>query len=456
MTIGTPGPQPALTDPSPLGPLRRRTGARRGLAGLRLTPQRIAVMVAVCVLALLPLLRENRASAMADPASPVTGNATHFFGLGGPYGGCGTTEAQLETLDYIALNVYNTPGDHVYYSRPMPDGDPKIGMYNNGHNCGRWVQVSIGDFCTGTNDGDITQPFCRNGEWVADKFNGATLNMLVEDSCGDDNAWCRNDPYHLDLHDQSLDKFLKDGQLVGSMLPNNWNNRHVSWKFIDAPNYSGDIQIGFMQGAETWWGAASFSHLPNGIHGVESWSGGAWVNSTMNGDMGQSFVLTPTTPGGTHFSVRVRDINEQYLNNGRVYTFDLPDSCSPRCTTAYQQISYTTSATVPTPGASGSAGTSTGTCTASFATKDSWPGGYQAEVTVTAGTTKISGWRVNWTLAADQTIRSIFNATMTADGKAVTAHNATWNGTLAAGASTTFGYVLDGGSSQPTLTCTAE
>ncbi|MDQ1294876.1 MAG: Cellulose-binding protein [Actinomycetota bacterium] len=275
---------------------------------------RTAPLAVAFTVALVPLIRGASAEALPDPVEPVTGNATHFFGLGGPYGGCGATESQLETLDYIALNVYDTPGDWVYYERPLPEGDPQIGMWNNGHSCGHWVQVTIGDYCTGTNDGDRNQPFCRNGEWVANTFNGATLNMLVEDSCGDDNAWCRNDPYHIDLHDQSLDKFVKNGKPAGNMLPDHWNNRHVGWKFIPAPDYSGDIKIGFMQGAETWWAAASFSHLANGIHGVESWSGGRWVDSTMNADMGQSFILTPYEPGGTRISVRVRDVDDQYVN----------------------------------------------------------------------------------------------------------------------------------------------
>lgn len=419
----------------------------------RARPGRFALAVLAGALGLLPFLGGNDARALPDPAEPVTGNSTHFFGLGGPYGGCGATEAQLESLDYVALNVYNTPGDWVYYQRPLPDGDPKIGMWNNGHNCGRWVQVSIGDFCTGTNDGDRTQPFCRNGEWVSDEFNGATLNMLVEDSCGDDNAWCRNDPYHLDLHDQSLDKFVKDGVKVGNMLPDHWNNRHVSWKFIPAPAYSGDVKIGFMQGAETWWAAASFSHLANGIHGVESWSGGQWVDSKMNADMGQSFVLTPYEPGGTHFSVRIRDVDDRYLNDGRVYTFDLPGSCDPRCTTPYQQVDYVTSGSPPSPDSSSSPSTPTGTCTAAFKAKDSWPGGYQAEVTVTAGSSKIRGWRVTWTLGDDQSVRSFFGGVLSAEGKAVTVRNETWNGGLAAGTSTTFGYVVDGGAGPPALNC---
>jgi len=70
-----------------------------------------------------------------------------------------------------------------------------VGIRNNGLNCGRWVQVTVGDFCTGVNDGAPGQPFCRNGSWVSDAYNGAVLTMLVADSCGDSNAGCRDDPY---------------------------------------------------------------------------------------------------------------------------------------------------------------------------------------------------------------------------------------------------------------------
>ena len=84
------------------------------------------------------------------------------------------------------------------------------------------------------------------------------------------------------------------------------------------------------------------------------------------------------------------------------------------------------------------------------------PGGYQAEVTVTAGSTRLQGWRVSWTLGSDQVVRTAFNGVLTADGSTMTVRNETWNGTLAAGASTTFGYVLDGGPTPPVLSCVAE
>ena len=251
-----------------------------------------APIIAVMFLggAVLLLAAQLPASAIdvSGTPSPVTGNATHFDGLGAPYGGCGMPQANLDSQDFIALNVFNTPGNYSQFPRPVPPAQAGIlGMFDNGLNCGRWVKVSIGDFCTGTNDGAQNEPFCRNGSWIADKYNGATLNMLVADSCGDSNAWCRDDPYHIDLHTDSINRFQLNGQPVGDLL-DHWNNRQVTWQFISAPNYSGDINIGFMQGAQVYWPAISVSHLANGIHGVQYLSAnGTWVSAAMDSDMGR-------------------------------------------------------------------------------------------------------------------------------------------------------------------------
>ena len=225
-------------------------------------------------------------------------------------------------------------------------------MWNNGLNCGRWVQVTIGDFCTGINDGAPGQAFCRNGSWVADAYNGATLDMLVADSCGDANAWCRDDPYHIDLAKASLNRFLRNGTPVGDMYPNHYNNRRMTWQFIPAPNYSGDIQIGFLQGAQVWWPAISVSHLANGIHGVEYLADGAWARRQMNSDMGQSFIWSADHRGRDRFQIRVRDVTGAHIIGGREYCFTLPSSCGGKCSAAYTLVTYTTSGgdtSTPTP-----------------------------------------------------------------------------------------------------------
>lgn len=85
-------------------------------------------------------------------------------------------------------------------------------------------------------------------------------------------------------------------------------------------------------------------------------------------------------------------------------------------------------------------------CTATYRTTGSWPGGYQAEVTVAnTGTVPMLGWMVHWTPPSGQTVASLWNGTLGAMDGGLMAENADWNGSLAVGASTTFGYVVDGG-----------
>jgi len=409
-----------------------------------------------------------------EPA-PVTGNATWFDNLGSPYGGCGLPQDQLETQNWIALNVFNTPGDYAMYSRPLAAGDPKIGMWDNGHNCGRWVRVSIGDYCTGLNDGAAGQAFCRNGAWVADKYNGATLDMLVADSCGDPNAWCRDDPYHLDLAHQAINRFVKNGTAVGDLEPNHWGNRHVTWEFIEAPNYTGDIEIGFIQGSEKWWGGVSINHLPNGIHGVEHFTDGAWATTPMNTDMGQSFLVKPTTAGGTDYRIRVKDVTGAYVFGGREYSFSLPASCGGKCSAARTVVTYTTSGgdtstptptptptvtptVTPTPTSTPTptptptpTGGSTG-CSASFRVVNAWSGGFQGEVTVQARAATTS-WSVSWQTAGER-VDQVWNGTLSSQSGRVTVQNVAWNGRLAAGGATTFGVLGSGTPPTPALTCT--
>ncbi|GAA3347208.1 hypothetical protein GCM10020358_61100 [Amorphoplanes nipponensis] len=93
-------------------------------------------------------------------------------------------------------------------------------------------------------------------------------------------------------------------------------------------------------------------------------------------------------------------------------------------------------------------------CAATYRTTSTWNGGFQAEVTVTAGPSALGGWRVSWTPAAGQTISQAWNGTLSTSGSTVAVGNASYNGSLAAGASTTFGFLAGGSASTPALTCT--
>ncbi|MFI9642333.1 lytic polysaccharide monooxygenase [Micromonospora sp. NPDC051925] len=97
----------------------------------------------------------------------------------------------------------------------------------------------------------------------------------------------------------------------------------------------------------------------------------------------------------------------------------------------------------------------TGGCTATYRVTSTWSGGFQGEVDVTAGATAIKGWTVNWTYSGGQQVSQAWNATLASSGSSVTARNVSYNGALAAGGKTTFGFLASGTGANPTPTCTA-
>ncbi|MBB6556738.1 glycoside hydrolase family 6 protein [Nonomuraea rubra] len=101
--------------------------------------------------------------------------------------------------------------------------------------------------------------------------------------------------------------------------------------------------------------------------------------------------------------------------------------------------------------------TGPGGCTATYKVTSQWSGGFQGEVTVkNTGSAQTSSWRVGWTLPGGQTISQLWNGTLSGSSGAVSVTNLNWNGTLAAGASTTFGFLVNGQSGTPsTVTCTS-
>ncbi|MEN3357354.1 MAG: hypothetical protein V7637_1336, partial [Mycobacteriales bacterium] len=112
----------------------------------------------------------------------------------------------------------------------------------------------------------------------------------------------------------------------------------------------------------------------------------------------------------------------------------------------------TTTQAPPTTPPAGGAG-----CTATYAVSNQWQGGFQVDVTVKAGAAPITGWTVGWTFPSGQTVAQSWNTVLTTTGSRISAANADHNGSLAAGASTTFGFIgnAPGANTDPAPTCTA-
>jgi hypothetical protein len=70
-----------------------------------------------------------------------------------------------------------------------------------------------------------------------------------------------------------------------------------------------------------------------------------------------------------------------------------------------------------------------------------WNSGFTANVTVAnTGSSAINGWNLGFTLPGGQAITSSWNANLTGSSGAITASNVSWNGSIAPGANTSFGF----------------
>ncbi|WP_189272164.1 glycoside hydrolase family 6 protein [Kitasatospora griseola] len=163
-----------------------------------------------------------------------------------------------------------------------------------------------------------------------------------------------------------------------------------------------------------------------GVTGYDVYRDGALVGSTA----GTSYTDTGLTASTAYsYTVKARD--------------------------AAGNVSPASAALVATTKASGG-GTGSG-CTASYKVTNDWGAGFNADVTVTAGSTAIKTWKVSWNYGGNQQITNLWNGQLAQSGQAVSVTNLAYNGTVGAGASTSFGFgaTYSGANALPTLTCTA-
>ena len=229
------------------------------------------------------------------------GYSTLFEGFGVPYGGCGVPQGwEVDDagakLPFVALNTFSDVAG------------TQLGLFAGGANCGRWLRMTVCTVCEGgSND---RWEVCKKGatqgleNYVADDLTGrVVLYGYVGDSCGDSNAWCRADPYHLDM----------SSEYVASKVPGRpWRNRVVSWEFIDGPPpeyaFASSLKIGWVEGAYLPYYPAIIVHgTVRGVSAVSSrTASGEFAPATQNAALGQQWVLSGSTDFSA-ISIRVSD-----------------------------------------------------------------------------------------------------------------------------------------------------
>ncbi|MEV5430984.1 endo-1,4-beta-xylanase [Streptomyces sp. NPDC052701] len=108
-------------------------------------------------------------------------------------------------------------------------------------------------------------------------------------------------------------------------------------------------------------------------------------------------------------------------------------------------------------GGSPGGGTPGAGCTATYSKAEEWGDRFNGRVTVTAGSSAISTWSVTVTVASPQTVATTWNGTPSWNGNVMTMRP-NGNGSLAPGASTSFGFTVmkNGSTAAPVVgACTA-
>ncbi|QGQ20698.1 cellulose-binding protein [Cellulomonas sp. JZ18] len=165
-------------------------------------------------------------------------------------------------------------------------------------------------------------------------------------------------------------------------------------------------------------------------------------------------VVWIASDSGHQWDARDRGQQQSWVP-GEIWRFftSLTSTTTPTASPTSTPTATPTATATPTPTASPSTPVPGGACTATYRTVNSWPGGFQGEVTVRAGSPATS-WSVSWRPAGER-VAQVWNGTATTQGDLVVVRNVAWNGTLAAGGTTTFGLLGSGTAPAPVLTCTS-
>ena len=95
---------------------------------------------------------------------------------------------------------------------------------------------------------------------------------------------------------------------------------------------------------------------------------------------------------------------------------------------------------------------SNASCAVHYSVAGSWPGGFQGGVTITNNAAAaVSGWKLTWTWpSTGEAVTQMWGASYTQTGSAVSAANASYDGTIGGGGGTvTFGFLASDGGQTP-------
>jgi endo-1,4-beta-xylanase len=134
-------------------------------------------------------------------------------------------------------------------------------------------------------------------------------------------------------------------------------------------------------------------------------------------------------------------LNSASTNYGGPITTPTTTTTSPPpTTTTAPPPTTTTTAPPPTTTTTTTAPSGDDTCRVTYTVTNQWSGGFGANVTITNLGAPVSSWRLTWAFGAGQSIQQLWNGTASQSGSQVTVTNAAYNGSIATGGNTSFGF----------------
>ncbi|MFB9235858.1 cellulose binding domain-containing protein [Plantactinospora siamensis] len=251
-----------------------------------------------------------------------------------------------------------------------------------------------------------------------------------------------------------------------------WRSTDSGASFAKVSGVSASVNVGFGKAAPgQTYPAVFLVGTVDGQAGVfrSDTAGAGWVrindNQHQYGNAGEALTGDPRVYGRVYLGTNGRGILVADRTGGSTTP---PTSAPPTSTPPTSAPPTSAPPTTPPPtsapptSAPPTSGPPTpppaGGCAATYKVTNSWGGGFQADVTVkNNGGSAIAGWSVSWSFPNGQQVTSLWNGTYTQTGATVTVRDAGYNGPLAAGASTSFGFTgtwTTGNAVPTTVSCT--
>ncbi|MFI7130377.1 PHB depolymerase family esterase [Nonomuraea sp. NPDC050153] len=220
-----------------------------------------------------------------------------------------------------------------------------------------------------------------------------------------------------------------------------WNSACANGQVSKTPQQWGDLVRGAYPGytgarprMQVWHGTADNTlYYPNFQEQIKQWTNVHGLSQTPSSTDQPQSGWTRTRYGGTGTMAPVEAISLQGVGHNVpmsgmaaavIAFFGLDQGGGPTTTPTPPQT--------PTPG--------TGACRVTY-TMNTWNTGFTTAVTITnTGTSQLTSWALAFTLPGGQTVTSAWNATISPTSGQVTARNVSYNGTVAPGASASFGF----------------